>query len=91
MRVPDEFLMETDYVKQLTLDVIKFGITYSVNSRNGQYARDRDNGYMAFSFHRPSRKEAQIVEDIMRYDFSKIAVLNSYEYVDTTAAPRYWV
>jgi hypothetical protein len=40
MRVPDEFLMETDYVKQLTLDVIKFGITYSVNSRNGQYARD---------------------------------------------------
>jgi hypothetical protein len=84
MRVPDEFLMET--VKQLTLDV-KFGITYSVNSRNGQYARDRDNGYMAFSFHRPSRKEAQIVEDIMRYDFSKIAVLNSYEYVDTTAAP----
>jgi hypothetical protein len=47
----------------------------------------RDNGYMAFSFHRPSRKEAQIIEDIMRYDFSKIAVLNSYEYVDTTAAP----
>jgi hypothetical protein len=44
-----------------------------------------------FSFHRPSRKEAQIIEDIMRYDFSKIAVLNSYEYVDTTAAPRYWV
>jgi ElaB/YqjD/DUF883 family membrane-anchored ribosome-binding protein len=85
MRVPDEFLMETDYVKQLTLDVIKFGITYSVNSRNGQYARDRDNGYMAFSFHCPSRKEAQIVEDIMRYDFSKIAVLNSYEYVDATA------
>jgi hypothetical protein len=40
---------------------------------------------MAFSFHCPSRKEAQIVEDIMRYDFSKIAVLNSYEYVDTTA------
>jgi hypothetical protein len=37
------------------------------------------------------RKEAQIVEDIMRYDFSKIAVLNSYEYVDTTAAARYWV
>jgi hypothetical protein len=30
----------------LTLDVIKFGITYSVNSRNGQYARDRDNGYI---------------------------------------------
>jgi hypothetical protein len=43
------FLMETDYVKQLTLDVIKFGITYSVNSRNGQYARDRDNGWRSVS------------------------------------------
>jgi hypothetical protein len=42
-----------------------------------------------FSFH-PSRKEAQIVEDIMRYDFSKIAVLNSYEY-DATAVLRDWV
>jgi hypothetical protein len=35
-------------------------------------------------FHRPSRKEAQIIEDIM-VRLSKIAVLNSYEYVDTTA------
>jgi hypothetical protein len=76
MRVPDEFLMETDYVKQLTLDVIKFGITYSVNSRNGQYARDRDNGTWR-SVSTVQVAKQQIVEDIMRYDFSKIAVLNS--------------
>jgi hypothetical protein len=86
MRVPDEFMLDTTFVKQLTLDVLKFGITYSVNDRNGQYARDRDNGYMAFSFHCASRKEAQIIEDIMKYDFSTATVLNSREYVDTTIA-----
>jgi hypothetical protein len=79
MRVPDEFLMETDYVKQLTLDVIKFGITYSVNSRNGPLLATVTMDTWRSVSTAPVA-EAQIVEDIMRYDFSKIAVLNSYEY-----------
>jgi hypothetical protein len=86
MRLPDEYLSRSDFDKQLTMAILKFGLTYSLHARNGQYARDRDNGYMAFSFHCSSRKEASIIEEILKHDFSSATVLGSREYIDVTAA-----
>lgn len=85
MRLPLEFGVDTDNPKRLTTDILKFGIAYSVHVRNGQYTREKDNGYMAFSVTCASRKEASVIEDILRYEFSAITVLNSFEYVDAGA------
>lgn len=88
MRLPDEYLCESTYGKQLTIDIFKFGITYSVNGRNAQYMKDKDNGYMVFSFHCSSRKEATIVEDILKLNLSSATVLGSREYVDVSAVAK---
>jgi hypothetical protein len=88
MRLLDEYLCESIYDKQLTLDILKFGITYSVNGRNAQYMKDKDNGYMVFSFHCSSRKEATIVEDILKLNLSSATVLGSREYVDVSAVAK---
>jgi hypothetical protein len=86
MRKPKEFLVASDYIKELTTSTLKFGLTYTIHGRHGNYARNKDNGYMAFSYHLTSRKEALIIEDIMKYDFSSATVLGSREYLDVTAA-----
>ena len=67
--------------KQLTLDVIKFGITYSLKERNTNYMKD--NAYMMFGFPCSNRYEAEIVENIIKYDFHNITVFGSREYVDS--------
>jgi hypothetical protein len=33
--------VESIYDKQLTLDILKFGITYWINGRNAQYMKDK--------------------------------------------------
>ena len=89
IRYPDEFVQEVDNRKALTLDIIKFGITYNLNDRHKQYNQDEgDNGYMIFSHQFNSRPEAEIIENILKVDFNQITVGGSREYVDTTELAR---
>lgn len=82
--VPDEIAREVDSPMQLTKEIVKFGIAYELESRDSGYMYAKhDNGYMAFTFECDSRAEASVVEKIMKIKFSKITVLNSWEYVDT--------
>jgi hypothetical protein len=62
--------------------ILKFGLTYYLHGRDGQYGRDIDNGYMLFGIQCADRKQAKIIEDILIADFSEAAVLGSREYVD---------
>jgi hypothetical protein len=82
VRKPEEFTVPSEYVKQLTLMILKFGLTYYLHGRDGQYGRDIDNGYMLFGIQCADRKQAKIIEDILIADFSEAAVLGSREYVD---------
>ncbi len=85
VRMPQEYLRSTQDRKQLTLDVIKFGIAYDLHHRSLTYDRgDVDNGYMLFSFSLDSRKEAEIVENILKHDLANITLFDSREYVDAT-------
>ena len=80
IRRPPEYLIDNNEGKMLTLQVIKFGIAFSINDRNNTYVED--NGFMAFSKHLNSRKEVEIIEDILKLQFKEIAVYDSREYVD---------
>jgi len=82
VRLPDSCMhKDLQNPKQLTLDVIKFGITYSLKERNTNYMKD--NAYMMFGFPCSNRYEAEIVENIIKYDFHNITVFGSREYVDS--------
>ncbi len=85
VRMPEEYLRPSQDRKQLTQDVIKFGIAYDLHHRSLTYDRgDVDNGYMLFSFSLDSRREAEIVESILKHDYQSITVFDSREYVDAT-------
>lgn len=77
---PSHGLVRTAHPKQLTIDIIKFGIAYCLMTRDCGYSTD--NGYMAFSFECATRNEARIVENIMRNAFADLTVLSSFEYLD---------
>lgn len=84
VRYPDEYIKEIDNKKALTLNIIKFGIAYSLNDRNLTYQKEEgDNGYMLFSFSFNSRFEAEAIEKILKIDFGSITVNGSREYVDS--------
>ncbi len=83
VRMPQKYLRSSHDRKQLTLDVIKFGIAYDLHQRSLAYGKG-DNGYMLFSFALDSRKEADIVENILKYDLATVTILDSREYVDAT-------
>jgi len=76
----EHYTRDTDVAKPLTLDVLKFGITDSLNKRNTQY--QADNGFFVFSYKFHTRCEAEIIEKIMRVNFSNITVYDSFEYVN---------
>jgi hypothetical protein len=80
--IPQKLCLPSTYVKHLTLEVMKFGITNSLSTRNVNYNQDTDNGYFMFSFSCSSRRQAKIIEDILIHDFSSVAVLGSREYID---------
>ena len=82
IRLPSDYVKPVTNIKQLTLNIIKFGVAYSVYDRHRGYMRDPDNGYMAFSFTCCSRQEADIVESFIKYEFASLTVLNSREYLD---------
>jgi hypothetical protein len=91
LRVPDDVVREVDNPKELTKDILKFGISCDVDERDIQYIykeRDPDNGYMAYSFDCTSRKEASIVEKIMKVQFEDVTVLNAWEYVDVAGVAK---
>lgn len=82
IRVPDDYVMETENPKPLTMQNMKFGIAYSMSNRHNQYVDKPDNGFMAFSFPCDSREDAVTVETILRRRFKSITVYNSHEYID---------
>jgi hypothetical protein len=83
LRVPGDIAYETDSATRLTMDILKFGITYEVDNRDTGYVQShRDSGYMAFSFECDTRAEASAVERIVRAQFEDVAVFNSFEYLD---------
>lgn len=82
MRKPEEFLAATDFAKQLTTSILKFGLTYHPHGRDVQYNHDIDNGYFVFTFLCASRRQADIIERILIHDLADAAVLGSREYVD---------
>ena len=82
VRLPGEYVRPVLNPKSLTLRRIKFGIAYNLNNRNGDYARDPDNGFMMYSIVCPTRSIAVAVENIIKYRFEHAAVLNSREYID---------
>jgi hypothetical protein len=82
IRLPDEYIRDIETTKQLSMSVIKFGIAYVIQDRHNTYPED--NGFMAFSYTMNSRKEAKIIEDVLKLEFETITAYNSREYVDTT-------
>ena len=68
--------------KQLTLGCQKFGIAGSVNDRNAGYMRTPDNGFMLYTFACNTRREAVIVEGILKHKFADLTLFGSREYVD---------
>jgi hypothetical protein len=82
IRVPDDYVMETENPKPLTMQNVKFGIAYSMSNRHNQYVDKPDNGFMAFSFPCDSREDAVTVETVLRRRFKSITVYNSHEYID---------
>lgn len=82
IRKPEEMLVPSTYVKQMTKNIIKFGLAACLLGRGCEYDRLVDNGYFAFSFHCEDRHQAEIIERMMIYEFSTAAVLGSREYVD---------
>lgn len=86
MRLPQCLLRQNlTNPKQLTLNVLKFGVAFSLQDRNNEYMRDPDNGFMYYSFLCQDRTLAELVESHLKYDFKDLTVLSSREYVD---APR---
>ena len=82
IQLPSSYIVSATNIKQLTLNIIKLGIAYSINDRNRGYMKDPDNGYMAFTFACCSRQEAIIVENIMKYEYEALTILGSSEYLD---------
>lgn len=83
-----------DYVKQdttnantsvaMSLDVIKFGITYTLNERNQRYHENEvDNGYMMFAYSLDTREEAEAIERLLKVKYQSIRYGNSREYLCT--------
>jgi hypothetical protein len=83
IRKPEKLLVNTTYAKQLTTEVLKFGIARNTKTRDDDYNRCIDNGYFAFTYSCGDRHQADIIERILIYDFSKVTVLGSREYIDT--------
>lgn len=77
---PRQFVKALTNPKQLTMKIIKFGMTDNVPSRDYNYLND--NGFMAFTFECDKRSEASIVERIMKTEYADLTVLDSLEYVD---------
>jgi hypothetical protein len=75
--------------KQLTTNVIKFGITNCIRNRTAAYQREHDNGYMMYRFSCDCRKHASIVESMLREDLAHATVYNSFEYVDCAMLAEY--
>jgi hypothetical protein len=82
MRLPDQMMTDTTYSKQLTTEILKFGLARSLKSRDDQYNKSIDNGFFTFVYTCDDRYQADIIERIMIYEFSKATVLSSREYVD---------
>lgn len=83
VKYPDDYVVQVENIKQLTLDILKFGIGFSVHDRNMTYQKTPDNGYMLYGFQCCSREEADTVERVMKIDFASITVQNSKEYICT--------
>ncbi|KAJ3213692.1 hypothetical protein HK099_007231, partial [Clydaea vesicula] len=81
IRFPDEYLKTITSKKSLSDQIIKFGITY--NLRNRYKKEENDNGYMIYSYQMHSRREAKIVEDILKLKLKDLTVFNSKEYINT--------
>lgn len=90
IRYPDEYVGVTDNLKALTMDIIKFGIAYSLNDRDKTYNRDdKDNGYMIFSFAYNNRQEAETMENLLKIEYGHLAVGGSREYLDAQGLAQY--
>lgn len=85
IQLPEKYKSTLSKEKDLTLNVIKPGITYSLRKRNSGYNDElTDNGYFIYSFSMNSRVEAEIVEKIYKMNFKEFTVYGSTEYFDTT-------
>jgi hypothetical protein len=82
MRLPTEHTRPLTNSKELTLDLLKFGIAYSLHDRDKTYPSD--NGFFAYAFSFNSRKEADVIESILKVDFADAIVQGSKEYVNST-------
>jgi hypothetical protein len=91
VRLPAKYLqpvVTNPNPKQLTLRSIKFGITGSLNDRNCGYSQD--DGLMMYTFACNTRREAVIVEDILKHKFADMTLFGSREYVDTARIAEFF-
>lgn len=82
IRLPDDYIRDIAITKQLSMSIIKFGIAYVIHDRHSTYPED--NGFMVFSYTLNSRKEAKIIEDVLKLEFETITAYDSREYIDTS-------
>jgi hypothetical protein len=80
VRLPSQYCVE-QHTKTLTLDVIKFGITFDKNGRHLQYGND--DGFMAYAFMCKTRQHAHLVEEHLRTIYRTITMYDSHEYINT--------
>ena len=80
-QLPPELVQDIQCRKLLTLYVLKFGLTYDLQKRLNDYAKDHgDNGFFLYSFLLNSRAEADMVERALKHQFSEYTAYDSYEY-----------
>jgi hypothetical protein len=76
IRLPAEYIIDgLVNPKQLTLSLIKFGITYDLNDRSVTYQKDPDNGFMVYAYTLCERQQAEAVEYMIKAEFSALAVV----------------
>jgi hypothetical protein len=82
---PDYIKQKINNIKKLTIDNVKFGITFSLRSRSGGYNKDDgDDGYFKYAFSMHNRTYADIIERILKLNFKDITLFGSNEYIDST-------
>lgn len=89
VRLPEEYTKNIATVeKRLTTNVIKIGIANVLHDRHVQYGDD--DGFFLYAMRCKSRRQAEIVEDIAKYDFRGATCFGSREYMECVSLARTW-
>lgn len=79
---------EDEKKPRLNFDLVKFGITQSLDKRNDNYGDD--NGFYHYAICLPKAADAAHVEAIIRARFKKLVIGYKHEYIDSKGLYAYF-